>query len=45
MGAVLYCIHELGNTVGNSLALNERISAQRAYELGVPYVKKKRKKH
>lgn len=44
MGAVLYCIHELEEIDGNPLALNERISAQRAYELGVSYVEEKTEK-
>lgn len=44
MGAVLYCIHELEEIDGNSLALNEKISAQRAYELGVSYVEEKTEK-
>lgn len=41
MGAILYCIHELKEFNGNSLALNEKIPAQRAYEIGAAYVKEK----
>lgn len=44
MGAVLYCIHELEEIDGNSLALNEKVPAQRAYELGVSYVEEKTEK-
>lgn len=44
MGAVLYCIHELEQIDGNSLALNEKIPAQKAYELGVSYVEEKTEK-
>lgn len=44
MGAVLYCIHEWKEIRGSSLALNEKISAQRAYELGVAYVEEKTEK-
>lgn len=44
MGAVLYCIHELEEINGNLLALNEKIPAQRAYELGVSYVEEKTEK-
>lgn len=41
MEAVLYCIHELQEKNGNSLVLNEKIPAQKAYEIGVAYVKEK----
>lgn len=41
MGAVLYCIHELQEKNGNSLTLNEKIPAQKAYEIGAAYVKEK----
>lgn len=44
MGAVLYCIHELNEISGNSLALNEKIPAQRAYEIGSAYVEEKTEK-
>lgn len=44
MGAVLYCIHELKEVNGNSLALNEKIPAQKAYEIGAAYVNEKTKK-
>ena len=44
MGAVLYCICELKEINDNSLALNEKIPAQRAYEIGVAYVEEKSKK-
>lgn len=44
MGAVLYCIHELKEISGNSLTLNEKIPAQRAYEIGVAYVGEKTEK-
>lgn len=44
MGAVLYCIHELQEMSGNSLVLNEKIPAQRAYEMGAAYVEEKTKK-
>jgi len=44
MGAVLYCIYELNEISGNSLALNEKISAQRAYEIGSAYVEEKTEK-
>lgn len=44
MGAVLYCIHELEEIDGNLLALNEKIPAQRAYDLGMTYVEEKTKK-
>ena len=41
MGAVLYCIHELWESSGNAPSLNEKIPAQRAYEIGAEYVEKK----
>lgn len=41
MGAILYCIHELKEFNGNSLALNEKMPAQKAYEIGAAYVKEK----
>lgn len=41
MGAVLYCIHELQEKNGNLLALNEKMPAQKAYEIGAVYVKEK----
>lgn len=44
MGAVLYCIHELKEISGNSLTLNEKIPAQRAYEIGAVYVREKTEK-
>ena len=44
MGAVLYCIHELKEINGDSLALNEKIPAQKAYEIGVAYVTEKTEK-
>ena len=44
MEAVLYCIHELEEIDVNVLALDEKIPAQRAYELGVSYVEEKTKK-
>lgn len=44
MGAVLYCIYELKKINGNSLVLNEKIPAQRAYEIGAAYVEEKSKK-
>lgn len=44
MGAVLYCIHELEEMDGNLLALNEKIPAYKAYELGVSYVEEKTEK-
>lgn len=44
MGAVLYCIHELKEINDNSLILNEKIPAQRAYEMGAAYVKEKTEK-
>ncbi len=43
MEAVLYCIHELKEISCNSLILNEKMPAQRAYEIGAAYVKKKAK--
>ena len=45
MGAVLYCIHELWESSGNAPSLNEKIPAQRAYEIGAEYVEKKQEKH
>lgn len=44
MGAVLYCIHELEEISDNSLSLNEKIPAQRAYEIGAAYVGEKTEK-
>lgn len=44
MGAVLYCIHEFKENNGNSLALNEKVPAQRAYEIGMASVKEKTEK-
>lgn len=44
MGAILYCIHELKEINGNLLALNEKIPAQKAYEIGAAYVKEKTEK-
>ena len=44
MGAVLYCIHELWESSGNAPSLNEKIPAQRAYEIGAECVKKKTEK-
>ena len=44
MGAVLYCIHELREISENAPSLNEKIPAQRAYEIGAEYVKKKTEK-
>lgn len=44
MGAILYCIHELKEINGNLLALNEKIPAQKAYEIGAAYVKEKAEK-
>ncbi|MGI6095709.1 MAG: DUF6179 domain-containing protein [Lachnospiraceae bacterium] len=44
MEAVLYCIHELKETNSNLLALNEKIPAQKAYEIGAAYVKEKTEK-
>lgn len=44
MGAVLYCIHELEETHEYALVSNEKMPAQRAYELGVGYVEEKTKK-
>lgn len=44
MGAILYCIHELKECNGNSLALNEKIPARKAYETGAAYVKEKTEK-
>lgn len=44
MGAVLYCIHELKEISGNSPTLNGKIPAQRAYEIGVAYVREKTEK-
>lgn len=44
MGAVLYCIHELKEINGNTLVLNEKIPAQKAYEIGAAYVKEKTEK-
>ena len=41
MGAVLYCIRELWEISENAPSLNEKIPAQRAYEIGAEYVKKK----
>lgn len=41
MGAVLYCIHELWESSGNVPSLNEKIPAQRVYEIGAEYVEKK----
>lgn len=41
MGAVLYCIHEWTEISSNSLSLNEKIPAQRAYETGAAYVEEK----
>ena len=41
MGAVLYCIHELWESSGNAPSLNKKLSAQRAYEMGAAYVRKK----
>lgn len=41
MGAVLYCIHELWESSGNAPSLNQKIPAQRAYEIGAKYVEKK----
>lgn len=44
MGAVLYCIQELKEINSNSLAANEKMPAQRAYEIGAAYVGKKTEK-
>ena len=44
MGAVLYCIHELWEISENAPSLNEKIPAQRAYEIGAECVKKKTEK-
>lgn len=44
MGAVLYCIHGSKEINGDTLALDERIPAQKAYEIGAAYVKEKTKK-
>lgn len=44
MGAILYCIHELKEINGNLLALSEKIPAQKVYEIGAAYVKKKTEK-
>lgn len=44
MGSILYCIHELKEINGNSLALNEKMPAQNAYEIGAIYVKEKTEK-
>lgn len=44
MGAVLYCIHELREMNGHAPALNEKIPAQRAYEIGAAYVTEKTEK-
>lgn len=41
MGAVLYCIHELWESSGKVPSINEKIPAQRAYEIGAEYVEKK----
>lgn len=44
MGAVLYCIHEVKEINGNLLVSNEKIAAQKAYEMGMAYVKEKTEK-
>lgn len=44
MGGVLYCIHELREISCNALDLNEKIPAQRAYEIGAAYVTEKTEK-
>lgn len=44
MGAVLYCIHELKEINGNTLTLDEKIPAQKAYEIGAACVKEKTEK-
>ncbi len=44
MGAVLYCIHELKEISSNPLALDEKVPAQRAYEMGAAYVGEKTEK-
>lgn len=44
MGAVLYCIQEFKEINSCSLALNEKIPAQKAYKIGVAYVKEKTEK-
>lgn len=43
MGAVLYCIHEWKEMSGDSLTVNEKIPAQRAYEIGAASVEEKTK--
>lgn len=44
MGAILYCIHELKEINGNTLTLDEKIPAQKAYEIGAACVKEKTEK-
>lgn len=44
MGAVLYCIDELDGMSGDPLNLNEKIPAQKAYEIGSAYVEEKTEK-
>ncbi len=44
MGAVLYCIHEFEQFESDFAISSKNISAQRAYETGTIYVKKKVKK-
>lgn len=44
MGAVLYCIRQWRETGGSLPAFNEKIPAQRAYEIGATCVEEKTKK-